>query len=131
MRRMRNLQVCLLILSHFFHILNEVFTDFIDDDEERRSVAYQGEKQPQNLSYLTWRDLENNDLREDAFETLLQGIYRQAHTNSGRPYGLSFSTAAGDSNNFHDKISRRPSDDEYPLWKISCRVSNFGNLKKR
>ena len=134
MRRMRNLQVCLLILFHFFHILNEVFTDFIDDDEERCPVAYQGEKQLQNLSCLMWRDFENDDLRGDAFETLLQGIYRQAHTYSGgRQYGLSFSTRAGDSNNFHDShnFSRRPSNEEYLLWKISCRVSNFGNLKKR
>src|SRR6266446_4761207 len=134
MRRMRNLQVCLLILSHFFHILNEVFTDFIDDDKEQHPVAYQGEKQPQNLSYLTWRDLENDDLRGDAFKTLLQGIYRQAHTYSeGCRYESSFSTGAGDSNNFHNShnFSRRPSNEEYPLWKISCQVSNFGNLKKR
>jgi hypothetical protein len=134
MRRMRNFQVCLLILSHFFHILNEVFTDFIDDDEERCPVAYQGEKQPQNLSYLMWRDLKNDDPREDAFKTLLQGIYRQVHTYSGgHQYGLSFSTGAGDSNNFHDShnFSRRPSNEEYPLWKISCQVSNFGNFKKR
>jgi len=131
MRRMRNLQVCLLILFHFFHILNEVFTDFIDDDEERCPVAYQGEKQLQNLSCLMWRDFENDDLRGDAFETLLQGIYRQAHTYSGgRRYRSSFSTGAGDSHDSHN-FCRRPSDEEYPLWKISCQVSNFGNLKKR
>ena len=133
MRRMRNLLVCLLNLSHFFHILNEVFTDFIDDDEERRPVAHQGEKQPQNLSYLTWRDLENDDPGEDTFETLLQGIYRHAHTSGGRPYGSSLSAGAGDSDDFDDShnLSRRPSDEEYPLWRIRCRVSNFGNLKKR
>src|SRR6266700_261627 len=110
------------------------FTDFIDDDEERCLVAYQGEKQPQNPSYLMWMDLKNNDLRGDAFETLLQGIYRQAHTYSeGRQYRSSFSTGAGDSDNFHDShnFSRSPSNAEYPLWKISCQVSNFGNLKKK
>jgi hypothetical protein len=131
---MRNLQVCLLILFHFFH-LNEVFTDFIDDYEERRSVADQGENQPRNRSYLSWRDLENDDLRGDAFETLLQGIYRQSHTHrGGRWDGSSFSTGAGDSDDFQEdshNFARRPTDEEYPLWKISCRVSTFGNLKKR
>ena len=83
--------------------------DFIDDDLDTPIASGSGTQQ-----YTSWNTLQNG---ED-----LNGFFDQIYQRS-RSHRLGMGPTFEDTTESHDDlISRMPGDNEFPLWRIGCRV---------
>jgi hypothetical protein len=82
-----------------------LLVNFIDDDTPIASGS--GTQQ-----HTSWNTLQNAENLDDFFA----GIYERYRSHRMRP------TTVEDTTSLHDCICSLPGDEEFPLWRIGCRV---------
>ena len=97
------------ILIYFSHLADP----FIDDDDIVPTASGSGT--------LSFADL--NELGEDwdrDLTDILDGIHQRSQAHRRRRRGT---TEVVDDNDLYNLVQAQPNDLDYPLWRVSCRVS--------
>ncbi|KAF8226539.1 hypothetical protein L208DRAFT_1301333 [Tricholoma matsutake] len=104
------------------HSDEEEFPDsFEQDDEYVMLGAEPGQEGSISLQHISWRDLPN---QEEGLGEFLTGILECSCSAAQRcaPSPDDNNTSISHTTTLLDKVARSPGPDDYPLWRVHCRL---------